>query len=424
MFDTIVAPITGAPPAAVAWLRLSGPDAWRIAGEVFQPWPASPEPRRAIYGHWRHGDDGLALPFPAVGSYTGEEAVEISLHGSRASLQSAVEACFAAGARMAQPGEFTERAFLNGRLDLTQAEAVRETIDALTEAQLREANRNREGALRREVESLRNVALRLRAAVEASVDFSEEVGEFDREEGDRRLAEVAARLDTLIQTAQVGRILRQGLRIAIVGPPNAGKSSLLNALLGTERAIVTPIPGTTRDYVEESADFDGFPVVLIDTAGLRETEDPIEAIGVQRSRAQAAQADVVWFVYDASEPKPSIPDFGPPVVVVANKADLAPANGDLGVSAHTRKGLEELVASVAAYFNRAPGPTVSPRVADLLRRAAGEVTEARAHLRTDAPDDLLSVLLSEVVATLGEVTGEAASPDMVAQIFQDFCVGK
>lgn len=423
MFDTIVAPITGSPPAAIAWLRISGPDAWRIASEVFHPWPMNPEPRRATYGHWRHGDDGLALPFPASGSYTGEDAVEISLHGSRASLQTAVESCLAAGARMARPGEFTERAFLNGRLDLTQAEAVRETIDALTDAQLKEANRNREGALRKEVESLRTTTLRLRAAIEASVDFSEEVGEFDRAEGERSLAQVAQRLETLISTAHVGRILRQGLRIAIVGPPNAGKSSLLNALLGTERAIVTPIAGTTRDYVEESADFGGLPVVLIDTAGLRETEDPIEAIGVQRSRAQAAEADVIWFVYDASEPTPPIPEFGPPVVLVANKSDLGNGNG-LKISAQTRTGLAELIASVNPFFDRAPGPTVSPRVADLLKRAATEVEEARAHLRTDAPDDLLSVLLSEIVATLGEVTGETASPDMVAQIFRDFCVGK
>ncbi|MGV3614305.1 MAG: tRNA uridine-5-carboxymethylaminomethyl(34) synthesis GTPase MnmE [Fimbriimonas sp.] len=424
MFDTIVAPITGAPPAAVAWVRLSGPDAWRIAGELFAPWPNPVEPRRALYGHWRHGDDGLALPFSSNASYTGEEAVEISLHGSHASLLSAVEACLAAGARMARPGEFTERAFLSGRIDLTQAEAVRETIDALTEAQLAEANRNRDGALRQAVERLRKVALRVRAAVEASVDFSEEIGDLDTEEARRNLVEMATDLGRLLGTAHVGRILRQGLRIAIVGPPNAGKSSLLNALLGTERAIVTPVPGTTRDYVEEAADFGGLPVVLIDTAGLRETDDPVEAIGVQRSKAQAAGADVIWFVYDGSEEAPEPPTFGRPVVLVANKADLRPGAVGIPVSAVNGAGLPELIASVGPFFDRPPGPTVSPRVADLLRRAAEEVDSCLAHLQADVPDDLLSVLLSEVATTLGEITGETASPDMVAQIFHDFCVGK
>lgn len=423
MFDTIVAPITGSPPAAVAWLRLSGPEAWRIAAEVFHPFPT--EARYAQYGRWGHGDDGLAVAFPAEGSYTGEAAVEISFHGSRASMQAAVNACIGAGARMARAGEFTERAFLNGRIDLTQAEAVRETIDALTAAQLREANRNREGALGREVSTLREIAIRLRAAVEASVDFSEEIGDFDREDGKRVAGMIAARLETLLGTAEVGRILRQGLRVAIVGPPNAGKSSLLNALLGTERAIVTEIPGTTRDYVEETADFNGLPVVLIDTAGLRETADPVEAIGVQRSRAQAAGADVIWFVFDANGPTPEVPAFGPPVLMVANKIDLGGGWEDaLGVSAATREGLPELVASVAPFFDRVSGPTVSPRVAELLRRAAQEVEGIHHHLGWDSPDDLTSVLLSELIETLGEVTGETASPDMIAQIFKDFCVGK
>lgn len=423
MFDTIVAPITGTPPSAVTWLRLSGPEAWRIAEEVFHPFPS--EARHAGYGRWRHGDDGLAIAFAAEGSYTGEAAVELSLHGSRASLQAAVQACIEAGARFARPGEFTERAFLNGRIDLTQAEAVRETIDAMTEAQLREANRNREGAMRDAVTTLRQAAIQLRAAVEASVDFSEEIGEFDREDAARVLGAVGARLESLLATAEVGRILRQGLRVAIVGPPNAGKSSLLNALLGMERAIVTEIPGTTRDYVEEVADFNGLPVVLIDTAGLRETEDPVEAIGVQRSRAQAAGADVIWFVYDASGERPEVPEFGPPVLVVANKVDLGEApEGVLGVSATTREGLADLVRSVQPFFDRVGGPTVSPRVAELLRRAAGEVKGILHHMGWDSPDDLASVLLSELIETLGEVTGETASPDMVAQIFSDFCVGK
>lgn len=422
MFDTIVAPITGAPPAAVAWVRLSGPEAWSIAAKVFTPWPERVEPRKATYGHWTHGDDGLALPFAAEGGYTGEEAVEISLHGSAASLRLAVEACIEAGARKARPGEFTERAFLNGRLDLTQAEAVRETIEAVTESQLREANRQREGAMYRACAPLREEALGIRAAIEASVDFSEEVGDLDHRSVRVRLDSIQLAIERLLATASVGRILRQGLRIAIVGPPNAGKSSLLNAILGEDRAIVTPIPGTTRDYIEERADFAGFPVVLIDTAGLRETNDPVEAVGVQRSRALAASADAIWLVYDASLPKPELPAFERPTLWVPNKADLVP--GCEGVSATTGVGLERLIEWTRPFFDLPKEPTVSPRVADLLQRAREEVETCRYHLDSDTPDDLLSVLVQELVETLGEITGETASEDMVSRIFHDFCVGK
>src|SRR2546423_1219259 len=229
-FDTIVAPITGTQPAAVAVIRVSGSEAWSIAAKVFLAWPATPETRRATYGRFTTGDDGLALPFEEGHSYTGEQSVELSCHGSPASVRALVEACIQAGARAAAPGEFTQRAFLNGRIDLTEAEGVADTVNALTEAQLRLANLQREGALHKEVSALRDRVLKLLAAVEASVDFEEEIGPFDGASAITELDDLISRTEGLLKTAQVGHIMRKGLRVAIVGPPNAGKSSLFNAI--------------------------------------------------------------------------------------------------------------------------------------------------------------------------------------------------
>jgi len=426
-FDVIVAPITGF-PAAVAWLRLSGHGAWEIGRDVFGPWPEVIETGRTWFGRWSHGDEGLAIPFAAGRGYTGEESIEISLHGSRASVRGAIDACCAAGARMAEPGEFTQRAFLNGRLDLTQAEAVRETVDALTAQQLRHANLGRAGRLRETISRLREIVLGLLASVEASVDFSEEIGDFDRSEAEATTSSLLRDIDRLLGTASDGRIIREGLRIAIVGPPNAGKSSLLNALLKEERAIVTDIPGTTRDYLEERADFDGFPVILIDTAGIRDAVDPVEAIGVQRSRAQAAAADLVWYVHDASTPFPDeaeIFQFGKSVLLIANKSDQAVSRAGIAVSARTGDGLEELVrTSLADLGARLSEPTIGPRAEAHLAEAREALNDFMVALSSHAPDDLLSVHLSTATEALGKITGETASPDIVDRVFHNFCVGK
>jgi tRNA modification GTPase len=432
LLDTIVAPITGNQPAAVAVIRVSGSEAWLVASRVFSNWPDKPESHKAVYGRFHTGDDGLALPFAEGHSYTGEETVEFSIHGSLASVRALVDLCLASGARMAEPGEFTQRAFMNGRMDLTQAEGVRDTIAASTELQLRQANLHRNGVLQAKVSDVLASIRKVLTHVEASVDFSEEIGDFNREAGLLAVCSDNEKVNALLTTAESGRILRNGLRIAIVGPPNAGKSSLLNALLGTDRAIVTPIAGTTRDYVEEQAEISGVLCVLIDTAGLRESEDPIELLGIQRSHAMAANADEVWYVYDApvgfsGADEKAVAAFSRPVFVVANKSDLLsidPARG-VAVSAISRSGFEHLVEHVQGFIEGAGSvPFVNDRQVLPLQRAAESLDACVMALKNDLPDDLLAVGLRDAASHLGEITGETATDDIIDRIFHDFCIGK
>jgi tRNA modification GTPase len=430
-FDTIVAPITGSQPAAVAVIRLSGSEAWQIAARVFLSWPSTPESHKAVYGRYATGDDGLALPFSEGHSYTGEESAELSCHGSPASVRALVEECVKAGARPARPGEFTERAFLNGRLDLTEAEAVADTVNALTAAQLRIANLQREGVLHREVSRLRDRVLKLLGAVEASVDFEEEIGPLNRKDALSEIEYLAKAVDLLRKSAEIGAIVRRGLRIAIVGLPNAGKSSLFNAIVGRERAIVTPMPGTTRDYVEEAIDMGGIPVVLIDTAGLREAHDAAESIGIGLSVEQATKADLVWYVFDASAGISAQDDEWSRKLrnsfVIANKSDLNKVPHFLNVSAKTGQGLDELVRNVTVYAEEAKSLEVPPidiRHKPLLDDTATMLHEAAETLRHDRADDLLSTFLRSAATHLGEITGETASADMIERIFADFCIGK
>lgn len=422
--DTIVAPIT-ATGGAVGLIRVSGPDAWRVAASIFSHWPQSPVSHHALHGRFCTGDDGLLLPFEAGRGYTGEEAVELSVHGSQASIDSLVEACRVRGCRLAEPGEFTLRAFMNGKMDLSQAEAVRDTVAAQTALQLRFANAQRDGLLRARVSAIRDAALKLLAAVEASVDFSEEVGDLDRVQAGISASAISSGIEELLATERYGRILRKGLRIALVGEPNAGKSSLLNALLKTDRAIVTPIPGTTRDTIEESVDLAGIPCVLIDTAGLRATDDLVEREGVERARHAMESSDVVWYVHDASLPLPdTLPEHD---ALVLNKIDLVGAEDPRGicVSAVNGAGLEGLASWVEGFADGGSAEiAIDPRHGPALRRARVAVAEIESCLASDLPDDLLASCLREVIHALGEVTGESADADMLERIFSEFCIGK
>jgi tRNA modification GTPase len=319
-----------------------------------------------------------------------------------------------------------------GRVDLTQAEGVRDTVEALTDAQLRQANLLRSGRLHDEIQEVREEVVGVLASVEASTDFSEEVGNLDRDSAKGRCKAVVANIDRLIGQAEGGQLLRKGLTIAIVGLPNAGKSSILNALLGADRAIVTEYPGTTRDTVEELADLGGVPCRLIDTAGLRSTAEPIEKIGVERARHAAENADIVWYVYDIKKgwTKDDDAQFAKierPTTILANKCDLkATADKGLAVSAVTGAGLPALIRSVAgkAVAPDAPLPLVNARHLPLLEQAKVALLDVIASLESPVPDDLAAVGLQQAARVLGEVTGETASADVVERIFWDFCLGK
>jgi tRNA modification GTPase len=430
--DTIVAPITGAGPAAVALVRLSGTNAWDIAEQLFQPW--NPNHCQATYGAFEGGEDGYALPFEEGRSYTGERSVEFSIHGSPASVRALVEACVRQGARPAEPGEFTLRAFLNGRIDLSQAEAVRDTVEAETEFQLRAAHSQRGGSIKRRVGDLRNRLVGLLAQVDASVDFSEEIGPLDEEALSKGIGDCIDEITSLLETAAVGRVLRHGYRIVIVGMPNAGKSSLLNALLGFERAIVTPKPGTTRDLVEEAADFRGLKVVLIDTAGLGQPEDSVEVIGVARALEAADHADHLWYLYDAArgwtpEDERLFRALPHRATVLAAKTDLPSAIPDRGlpISSMTGEGLDALVRLTVEQILAGYSPSgefAAPRHTQYLAATLDALREAEATLRAARPNDLLAVLFQQAISELGQITGETADPDVIERIFRDFCIGK
>ncbi len=429
--DTVVAPIT-AVGGAVALVRVSGPLAFAVGATVFSPWPSPVVPRTSLYGRFQHGDDGLLVAFESGASYTGEESVEMSVHGSPASVFALVSACCAAGARPAEPGEFTLRAFQNGRLDLTQAEGVRTLVEAQSEAALRQGRLLREGRLSREVKSVRESVLGVLASVEASTDFSEEVGPLDRRTAASRIAEAAQEIDRLLATASASRLAHQGITVAIVGRPNAGKSSLFNAILQADRAIVTPVPGTTRDALHETLQVGGVIVRLVDTAGLRETDDQVEAIGVERSLAAATDADLVLYVYDASvgygqEEARYFDSIERPKQAVANKRDLPHDDGPgIPTQATNGLGVDDVLAFVASHAQGALAeqPYILPRHVTPLREARQALDEVAQTLSVDVPDDLATVGLRSSARALGEITGETATPDVIDRIFHDFCIGK
>ena len=447
--DTIVAIATGAGPGGIGVVRLSGRDARTIARTICgRALPA----RRALRAHFRDAageivDDGLALVFPGPRSYTGQDVVELHAHGARVVLDALVEAAVARGARRARPGEFTERAFLNGKLDLVQAEAVADLVAASSAQQARAARRSLAGAFSREVEALVAALVALRVRVEASIDFADEpVPSLEPAALAASLAALRTELSRVCDTARRGARLRDGLHVVIVGRPNAGKSSLLNALAGEERAIVTAVPGTTRDVLRETIQFDGIELTLVDTAGLRETEDAIEAEGVRRARAEVSRADLALVVLDASlDSAERAADRaaleaelapGTRIVRLASKADLAddsvraepagPAD-TLRVSARTGEGLASLRALLrdAAGANEAGGTySARARHVDALERADAALAEAARELGESAAAELVAESLRHAQHALGEITGTYTTEDLLGAVFSTFCIGK
>ncbi|HEX4870896.1 MAG TPA: tRNA uridine-5-carboxymethylaminomethyl(34) synthesis GTPase MnmE [Nevskiaceae bacterium] len=441
-----IAALASAPGrAAVGILRCSGPAAGTIAEALTGR--ALPPPREARLRQARAADaslidEGLLLWFPSPGSYTGEPSFEFQAHGGRVLLDWLLQRVIELGAEPARPGEFTERAFLNGRLDLAQAEGVAAVIEAASRGALRAAQRSLQGEFSQALQPLAEELLALRVFVEGALDFSDEdIDWLGAPELHDRLQALAASLQRLTEGARLGRRLHEGLTVLIAGPPNAGKSTLLNRLAGSEVAIVSPEAGTTRDLLREPLMLGDLPLTLVDSAGLRETGDPIEAEGMRRARQALQQAELVLLISDAREPAPdphTLLGAGAaerPVWLLRNKADLsgdAPGwRGEppqLSLSAATGAGCEALIERLRAHAgllaaDEIPVYAARGRQLEALREAAGHLQQARAGLGL-APAEQVAEELRLAHDALGRVTGAVGSEDLLGAIFSRFCIGK
>ncbi|MCL6516003.1 MAG: tRNA uridine-5-carboxymethylaminomethyl(34) synthesis GTPase MnmE [Alicyclobacillus sp.] len=457
--DTIAAISTALGEAGIGVIRVSGPDAREVADRVFRRpgggrvrWPSERDLRYGVVVDPLEEtpiDECILLWMPGPRSYTAEDVAELQVHGGIRVVQSVLEAVLRAGARLAEPGEFTKRAFLNGRMDLSQAEAVMDLIRAKTERAQRSAWAQMRGRFSEAIRSLRQRLITLQAHVEVTLDYPEHDVEAVAAE---RVVEVGRALigeiDNLLAEARVGQILREGVFTAIAGRPNVGKSSLLNALLRRERAIVTDIPGTTRDVIEEYVNLRGIPFRLVDTAGIRETKDVVERIGVERSREMVLQSELLLVVVSVAEPLTDedrallTQTRGRPRVVVGNKADLprawdrdaiASLVGDdplVEVSARQGTGLAQLEETMerVVFGGRVESAETAymtnARQASLLRKASGELEEAVNAAASGLTLDVVAVQLQAAYATLGLVIGEEAGEDLLDAIFSQFCLGK
>lgn len=473
--DTIAAIATPLGAGGLAVIRISGPDALAVADKVFVPVgknsrrPTVADSHTLHYGKVVRGgrtvDEVLCAVMRAPRTFTREDTAEITCHGGILSTKTVLDTVLASGARLAEPGEFTKRAFLNGRLDLAQAEAVADLIGSRTELALTAANEQLAGKLSRRINQLRDDLLNTLAHVEAHIDFpDEDIAPDTRAQLETRLAQGLVFMDELLATANEGQILRRGIRAAIVGRPNAGKSSLLNLLLGHDRAIVSPIAGTTRDTIEETANIRGIPVVFIDTAGLREARDELETEGIRRSRESLARAEFILHVLAASEPltaedERNLTEFaGKKRLLVRNKTDLpsrwtaeelerrsparpvsagepqaaraATATPILDVSCVTGHGLEALKDAIQSlvWSGRITAEmsqvTINSRHQDALRRARASTRLSLDALRADASLEFVALDLHVAVNAVGEIVGQTTTEDLLDSIFRQFCLGK
>ena len=471
--DTIAAIVTGGQQGAVSIIRLSGQEAVELASRVFVPaasssnWTDPASSHRVHYGravdptenrdHERRTiDEVLCIVMRAPRSYTAEDVVEIHTHGGGICASRVLQACVQAGARLAKPGEFTLRAYLNGRLDLSQAESVASLVSAKTVAAADSALAGLSGGLGQEISGLRQACVSLVAEIDAHIDFSDDLEELETGDVAARIGDVLTRVEAALETAKQGRLLTTGIQVALVGQPNVGKSSLLNALSGFEKAIVTDIAGTTRDVVEADIVVGGVPVTLLDTAGLRVTADAIEKIGVARSRAVAGTSDVVMHVVDASRGWTAedgdilegllCPAEGgggnPPMMLLVNKCDLV-GDGDrvipedvrgrfscvVSTSASTMEGIDrihegllELVGVEVGVGGR--GWAVNERQAEALTRARESLVHAQESVAAGLFLDLWTIDLRSAVLALGEVCGSEVAEEVLDDIFSRFCIGK
>lgn len=455
MSDTIAAIATAQIPSAIGILRLSGEDTRAILDGVFCPKNGKPmsaqSSRKMVYGdlldsEGRVIDNALCVLFPAPNSYTGEDCAEIHCHGSPVVLNEGLSALFAKGARQAKGGEFTQRAFLNGRMDLIQAESVIDLIDAETAEAARNAVGQLSGTLSRTVDEIYDGLMAIVSRFYAVVDYpDEDIEDVQREDMLDTLRNSENKLQELLATFSRGKLLKLGVPTVILGKPNAGKSSLLNALLGYDRAIVTDVAGTTRDTVEEKVRLDHVLLRLIDTAGIRDTDDSVEKIGVERSRDAARQSSLALLVLDGSAPMDEEDEAAIAVakevanlVVIVNKADLK-RQIDIGtladrfdnvisLSAKTGEGLTTLTDHITSLYpagTTAQGELLTnARQADAVSRALNAIREARSALRIGMTPDVVLSDAENALAALGELNGKSIREDLVSTIFSRFCVGK
>jgi tRNA modification GTPase len=454
--DTIAAIATAPGHGGIGVIRISGPLAPRIAAAmvVCAQDHAAWQSHRLYYGRILDTDgvlldEGLAALMRAPRSFTGEDVLELHCHGSPVGLQRILACAMRNGARLAEPGEFTKRAFLNGRIDLTQAEAVMDMVASRTSAGAALAAEQLSGRLCDYLSALRARVIGLKALLEAQIDFSEEDFAVSAHELLNALRDCTTPLETLLDSYQYGKVMRDGVRIAIIGKPNVGKSSLLNALLGEERAIVTPVAGTTRDAIDELADFDGVAVVLSDTAGLRAADeaDSVERIGMQRTTSRVAQAQLLLTVLDASRPLDAQDDAVLRMhaeaarVIVLNKIDLPclTAEADVqriynghpivSVSALQHLGLGDLRRVLLEKITGGAAPPDTPvltnlRHVDALNRARASLALARESIVSQSPPDLVAVDVQDAIDHISTVTGAITSEDVLDRIFSEFCIGK
>ncbi len=448
--DTVAAIATPLGFGGLAIVRISGPGAIPVADRIFTAAGSLAGRLEDAASHTVHYgwivqdgkrlDEVLVAVFRAPRTFTREDIAEISCHGGSLVAKLILEAACRAGARIAEPGEFTKRAFLNGRIDLTQAEAVADVIHAQTELALAAAQGQLAGRLSRRINEVRDRLMLTLAHIEAHLDFpDEDITPDTQTELLRRIQSAVAFMTQVLRGAREGKILREGVRTAIVGRPNAGKSSLLNQLVGTNRAIVSAIPGTTRDTIEETANVRGIPVVFVDTAGLRDSKDEIEQEGIRRSRQAAAAADLILHVFDGSIPFGPLDEElllmfeGKPRVLVANKADIgtcSEVSGAIAVSCATGAGLEQLLEEMARVIwqGDAQGShgeaCINARHQEALGRSLAALLRTQAAIESQLSLELAAFELRVAAQALGEVVGKTATDDLLDVIFSQFCLGK
>ena len=436
---TIVAPSTPTGRGAIAIVRLSGTSALSIAKQL-SPELDNVKARYASLVKLRFPESGEVLDeclvtyFPRPHSVTGEDVIEISCHGSPAVVRQILDLSVQYGARLAGPGEFTLRALSNHKINLAEAEAIRDLIDAQTAAAVKQASRQIGGELSQALQRFEDLLVQVIVQLESALEFVEDdLPPTELRGVQEALALAQSGISQLAETYSSGRLLQEGLKVAIVGRPNVGKSSLFNRLLEHDRAIVTEIPGTTRDTLSHAIDIGGIPVVLTDTAGLRETTDSIESLGIARTRRAIDDADLILEVVDASIDEPRADAHTEiPSILLFNKCDLPSTRTDpqaLRVSALTGEGLDSLRAAILELFNRADRShdelmITNARQHDLLKRAADEIDSAQTLLEQHASEELVLVPLHNSLMCLGHITGETTTEDILTQVFSTFCIGK